>query len=198
MDKSLLKKVLASVLLLVALGYVGNLYVLKPKKEQITRLDREIKNVTLKIEKGKKALRREKALTKEIAALEAKLETMKSVLPTKEEIPGLIREISRLGYYNRINYALFQPGREVVKADQGYAILAIRLEFKAFYPQLISLLSGISKMERLVKPVTLKVLYASKGRKVVLENPHLMVKCVLETYRYVPLQKVKEKKGGKK
>ena len=198
MDKDLLKKVLITIVLLVALGYAGNMYVLKPKKEHIVRLDREIKSVTLRIEKGRRALRREKALSREIAELEAKLETMRAVLPTKEEIPGLIREVSRLGYYNRINYALFQPGKEVVKADQGYAILAIKLEFKAFYPQLVSLLSGISKMERLVKPVTLEVGYVSRGRKVIPENPRLMVKCTLETYRYMPLQKRKGKEGGEK
>ena len=196
MDKGLLKKLAAVLVLLVALGYGGNMYLLAPRRERIARLDRELKEVSLKIAKAKKAMKKAQELQKEIAALEKKLEVMKAVLPTKEEIPGLIREVSRLGYYNRINYALFKPGREDIVAEKGYAVLPINLEFEASYPQLVSLLNGVAKMERLVKPVFLSVAYASKGKKVVPENPLLKVKCVLETYRYVPVEK--GKKGGKK
>ncbi len=198
MDKNLIKKVAVVLVVIVALGYLGNMYILKPKRDRIAALDKEIKAATLKIEKAREALKKAKALAREIAELEKKLDVMKAVLPTKEEIPGLIREVSKLGYYNRINYALFKPGREVVKADQGYAVLSINLEFKAFYPQLVSLLNGVSKMERLVKPVSLNVTYASKNRKAVPKNPQLKVKCTLETYRYIPLKEGKGKKGGKK
>ena len=199
MDKDLLKKVLVLVVLLAVLGYVGNMYLLAPKRERIAHLDKEIKDVTLKIEKAKRSMRRAKALEREVAELEKKLEVMKAVLPTKEEIPGLIREISKLGYYNRINYALFQPGQEKIIAEKNYAVMPIRLEFQASYPQLVSLLNGVARMERLVKPVSLMVAYASKNRKVVLENPQLKVKCILETYRYVPVKKGKKGgKGGKK
>ncbi len=196
MDKGLLKKIAVVVVLLAALGYLGNMYLLAPKRQRIAQLEKEIKEVTLKIEKAKKSMRRAKALEREVAELEKKLEVMKAVLPTKEEIPGLIREVSKLGYYNRINYALFQPGKEKVMAEKNYAVMPIRLEFEASYPQLVSLLSGVAKMERLVKPVSLAVAYASRNKKVVTENPQLKVKCVLETYRYVRVEK--GKKGGKR
>jgi len=196
MDRDLVKKVAITVILLVGLGYVGSVYLLGPKRQRLKNLDKEIVSVTSKIDKCKEALKREAALKREVAELAKRFEEIKSVLPTEEEIPGLIRQISKLGYYNRVSYTLFKPGKEKVVADEGYAAIGISLEFQASYPQLVSIVRGISGMERVVKPVAMKVVYARK--KGVLENPSLKVKCTLKTYRYVPSTQGKDKHGKKR
>ncbi len=196
MDRDLLKKVMVAVIFLVGLGYVGNVYLLGPKKRRLSALDKGIVSVSRKIEKCNEALKREDALKREVAELEKKFEEIKSVLPTEEEIPGLIRQVSKLGYYNRVSYTLFKPGKEKVISDKGYAALGINLEFQASYPQLVSIIRGISAMERVVKPVAMKVVCVQK--RGVLENPSLKVKCTLETYRYVPSTQGKDKHGRKR
>ncbi len=196
MDRDLVKKVAITVILLVGLGYAGNVYLLGPKRRRLKTLDKEIVSATRKLEKCKEALEREEALKREVAELEKRFEEIKTVLPTEEEIPGLIRQVSKLGYYNRVSYTLFKPGKEKVVADKRYAALSISLEFQASYPQLVSIVSGISGMERVVKPVAMEVVYAQ--RRGALENPSLKVKCTLETYRYVPSTQGKDKHGKKR
>lgn len=196
MDKDLMKKVAITVILLVGLGYVGNIYILEPKRQRIKNLDKQIASVIRNIDKCRKAMRREATLKREVADLEKRFEKIKSVLPTEEEIPGLIRQISKLGYYNRVKYTLFKPGKEKLMADKGYAAFDINLEFLASYPQLVSIVRGISSMERVVKPVAMKVVYAQRSK--VLENPPLKVKCTLETYKYLPPTNGKDKHEKKR
>jgi len=196
MDRDLVKKVAIAVILLVGLGYVGSEYLLGPQRRRLKNLDKDIASVTRNIEKSKKALKREAALNREVAELAKRFEEIKSVLPTEEEIPGLIRQVSKLGYYNRVRYTLFKPGKQKVVADKGYAALDINLEFQASYPQLVSIVRGISGMERVVKPVAMKVVYAKRSG--VLENTPLKVKCTLETYKYLPSTQGKDKHGEKR
>jgi Tfp pilus assembly protein PilO len=178
----LLKKVGLVLVILVSLSYVGYKYVLIPKKERIRALDKSISKVTLEIEKTKKFIKKVELLEREVEQLDRKFEVMKSVLPTKEELPGLIRKISQLGYHNRINYTLFKPGKETVVKDKGYAKFVVDLEFRASYANIKSLIRGFSSMNRLIKPVTMRVSYARKGLQ---RSPTLGVKCTLETYRYL-------------
>jgi len=183
MDRDFVKKVAVTVILLMGLWCVGYLYLLGPQRQRLKNLDKEIASVIMNIEKSKKAQKREAALRKEVMELEERLEKIKSVLPTEDEIPGLIRQISKLGYYNRVVYTLFKPGKQKIVADKGYAAFDINLEFQASYPQLVSIVRGIASMERVVKPVAMKVVYA-KNRKVQNNTP-LKVSCTLETYRYL-------------
>ncbi len=193
MDKELFKKVVIAILVMVCFGYVGNIYLLGSKRRRVKSLEEEIVSVVREIEKCRKAQKREEALKQEVADLERRFEVIKAVLPKEDEIPGLIRQVSKLAYYNRVDYTLFKRGKEKV-TNKGYATLDIAIEFRGSYPQLVSIVRGVSGMKRLVKPVVMKVAYAQK--KAVLENPLLKVKCMLETYRYVPVSK-REGKHGK-
>lgn len=193
MDRVFVRNLIITLVLMIGLTYVGHIYILSPKTSEVKRLRKSIVEVSKKIAKAKESMKKAEALEREVAKLEQRLEKLKSILPTAEEMPGLIRQVSKQGYYNRINFDLFKPGKEKVIAEQHYAVLDIDLEFKTSYPQLISLVRGISGLERLIKPTSLSV----KTKQIAGVNPQLDVKCTLETYRYIPEAKEVKKRGGK-
>jgi len=193
MDRVSMRNVIITVVLMIGLTYVGYIYLLSPKAKEVKKLKREIARVDKEITKAKKAQRRAETLKREVAKMEQKLEELKAILPTAEEMPILIREVSKQGYYNRITFDLFKPGKEKIIPEQRYAALDINLEFKTSYPQLVSLMRGISQLERLIKPTSLSI----KTKQFSSENPLLDVKCTLETYRYVAGSEKGGTHGGK-
>ncbi len=173
-----LKKILAALVLAAAVVYLGNTYLLGPKRETIRKVVAEREKLDKEIARLRAAQKRVAVIEKEIGQLQAQLDQLKGILPSRKEIPQLLRQVPRLGYYNGIVFNIFRPGR--VSVGKIYGTLPVSITFTCTYPQLASLITGITSLERLIKPISLKV--TSKSTMAV--NPLLSVSCTLATYWY--------------
>jgi len=173
-----LKKILAALVLAAAIVYLGNTYLLEPKREVIKKVVAEREQLDKDIARLRAAQKRVAVIEKEIGQLQSQLDQLKGILPSQKEIPQLLRQVPKLGYYNGIVFNIFRPGR--VTGGKIYATLPVSLTFSCSYPQLVSLMRGITSLERLIKPTSLKV--TSKSTLAV--NPLLSVSCTLATYWY--------------
>ncbi len=172
------KKILAALVLAAAVVYLGNTYLLEPKRQTIKKVKTEREKMEKEIARLKAAQKRVAVIEKEIAQLQLQLDQLKGILPSRKEIPQLLRQVPKLGYYNGIVFNIFKPGRQTV--GEIYGTLPVSLSFSCTYPQLVSLMRGITSLERLIKPTSLKV--TSKSTMGI--NPRLAVSCTLATYWY--------------
>ncbi len=173
-----LKKILAAVVLAAAIVYLGNTYLLEPKRKEIRKVTAEREKIEKEIARLKVAQKKMMAIEKEIAKLQMQLDQLKGILPSQKEIPQLLRQVPRLGYYNGIVFNIFRPGKQTV--GKIYGTLPVSISFSCTYPQLVSLIRGITSLERLIKPVSLKI----TSRSTMGVNPPLSVSCTLATYWY--------------
>ena len=172
------KKIVAALVLAAAIVYLGNTYLLEPKRATIKKVKTEREKLEKEIARLKAAQRRVAVIEKEIEQLQAQLDQLKGILPSQKEIPQLLRQVPKLGYYNGIVFNMFKPGKQSV--GEIYGTLPVSINFSCTYPQLVSLIRGITSLERLIKPTSLNI----TSRSTLSINPRLSVSCTLETYWY--------------
>ena len=173
-----LKKILAALVLVVAVVYLGNTYLLEPKRETIKKVRAEREKLDKDIARLRAAQKRVAMIEKDISQLQVQLDQLKGILPSRKEIPQLLRQVPKIGYYNGITFNIFRPGR--VSVGKIYGTLPVSLTFSCTYPQLVSLMRGVTSLERLIKPIQLNI----RSKSTMGINPMLSVSCTLATYWY--------------
>ncbi len=173
-----LKRILVGLLLGVAIVYLGNTYLLEPKRVAIRKVITEREKIDKEIARLKAAQKRVAEIEKEIAQLQIQLDRLKGILPSRKDIPKLLRQVPKLGAENEIVFDIFKPAGE--RAGSIYGALSMSLNFTCTYEQLVSLMKGITSLERLIKPTHITI----KSKSAMSLDPELAVSCTLETYWY--------------
>ena len=103
-------------------------------------------------------------------------------LPAKNEMPGLLEEISKTGVASGLKFELFAPQAEV-KHD-FYIELPIKITVVGTYMQLALFLSRVAQMHRIVTLHEFSISGAtSKDNKTVSED-ELVMNITAKIYRY--------------
>ncbi len=118
-------------------------------------------------------------LKQQLAQMELMLQQMLRQLPSKNEMPDLIVDISQTALATGISNELFQPGAETAK--EFYAEKPIALRLVGTYHQFGAFVSGVASLPRVVIMTMHDISLTPKAGK-----PGLLVLSgTVKTYRYL-------------
>ncbi|WP_395374939.1 type 4a pilus biogenesis protein PilO [Marinicella sp. W31] len=174
-------KIIALVFLIALIVGAGFFLLIKEKRENLEGRVKEEKTLRdTYTYKYKKAAQLE-AYRKQLADMEIILQSMLKQLPSKNEMPDLIVDISQTALASGIDNELFEPGPE--KIQNFYAEKPITLRMIGSYHEFGRFVSGVASLPRVViltmNDISLKpVGDATAGGKLLLEG-------TAKTYRYL-------------
>ncbi|HHH84987.1 MAG TPA: hypothetical protein ENL15_03420 [Firmicutes bacterium] len=182
------QKILFGILAGIIAIIVFYFYVLGPQRQQIGDLKQ-------KIEKEKMEVKRLVALSKKIPDLQAELDSKKEEiarisksLPTKQEIPTLLRQITDASQQAGITLTYFNPGRLDAKGD--YLEFKVDIQLEGTYHKVGYFLSQLSHLSRIINVGNLKI-----TRLPTVDENTINVKLDLVAYVYNQTQGEKSGKG---
>lgn len=144
------KAIKISVLLafsLVVFG-VGYYLVIKPDIEQYNTLSLKEDSLKAEFEKLQRQASSLFAYRKQMAMMEDRFGNMLKQLPTQNEMPGLLEDISKTGIASGLTFELFAPSPEIL--HDFYIELPIQIIVIGNYHQLALFLSRVAEMSRIV------------------------------------------------
>jgi len=118
-------------------------------------------------------------LKQQLAQMELMLQQMLRQLPSKNEMPDLIVDVSQTALATGISNELFQPGQEL--AREFYAEKPINLRMVGTYHQFGAFVSGVASLPRVVIMTMHNISLTPRAGK-----PGLLVlQGTIKTYRYL-------------
>ena len=144
----------------------------KQKTARLENLQREIR--ALEVTANKLA-----EFQREVALLEAKLETLKRILPPEKETPDLMRKVQSLASQSSLLIKTFTPGQTVNK--EFYQEWPINMAVEGNYHNLGIFFDRVGRLSRLVNIGNIKI--ASRNEQTVSNT--ITATCVATTFVYV-------------
>ncbi len=183
-DLTVAQKVLLFAGTLFFMGAAFYLLQFQSQLNTVSELDGQISSQQRVLANLKACAVRVKALNIEIARSRKELKTLLRLLPDQKEIPALLDSVSRLGAYVGLENILFQPEPEVL--HQFYATIPVQLDLVGTFDDLGVFLDSVSKLDRILKVESLRLVRKSKD-----QTPLLQVTCEIVTYRFLnkPMKK---------
>jgi type IV pilus assembly protein PilO len=144
----------------------------KQKTARLENLQREIR--ALEVTANKLA-----EFQREVALLEAKLETLKRILPPEKETPDLMRKVQSLASQSSLLIKTFTPGQTVNK--EFYQEWPINMSVEGNYHNLGIFFDRVGRLSRLVNIGNIKI--SSRSQQTVSNT--ITANCVATTFVYV-------------
>jgi type IV pilus assembly protein PilO len=144
----------------------------KQKTARLESLQREIR--ALEVTANKLA-----EFQREVALLEAKLETLKRILPPEKETPDLMRKVQSLASQSSLLIKTFTPGQTVNK--EFYQEWPINMSVEGNYHNLGIFFDRVGRLSRLVNIGNIKI--SSRGEQTVSNT--ITASCVATTFVYL-------------
>ena len=130
-------------------------------------------------------------LKQQLAQMELMLQQMLRQLPSKNEMPDLIVDVSQTALATGISNELFQPGPE--NAKEFYAEKPINLRMVGTYHQFGAFVSGVASLPRVVIMTMHNISLTPRAGK-----PGLLVlQGTIKTYRYLDDEEMAAAGGAK-
>lgn len=118
-------------------------------------------------------------LKQQLAQMEVMLQQMLRQLPSKNEMPDLIVDVSQTALASGINNELFQPGAETML--EFYAEKPIALRMAGTYHQFGAFVSGVASLPRVVIMTMHDISLKPRGEG----DQTLVLEGTVKTYRYL-------------
>jgi type IV pilus assembly protein PilO len=141
----------------VGVGIVA-LYVTQlmlPLWESKGNLERELQRLQTDLNQKRMIAADRSKLEREIKDLERQLEVALVKLPEEKEIPKLLTQVNTLGQQIGLEFLLFRPGTPATRGF--YAEVPIDIKVEGDYHSLGLFLDRVSKLERIVNVVDLRI-----------------------------------------
>ncbi|CAM2996133.1 type 4a pilus biogenesis protein PilO [Legionella worsleiensis] len=166
-------------LMIIALGYF---LIIKANFEQYDTLQAQETTLRAEFEKKEHQASNLKAYQNQLLLMNERFGAMLKQLPAKNEMPGLLEEISKTGVESGLKFELFAPQAEVV--HDFYIELPIKITVVGTYMQLAVFLSRVAEMNRIVTLHEFSIQgKSSKDSKTVSED-ELVMNITAKIYRY--------------
>lgn len=175
-------KVLSCVAAFLIPALLFYFFMYQPQADRILSLNNQIKVSSQELQTVQRAARDLPRHQKQFAEIQQKFEEMAVLLPTSQEIPDLLRNISDLGRRAGLDFLSFVPGAEIPK--DFYAEIPVDIRIKGPYHNLGSFLDAVSKLERIVTVNNISMDKAGEEGSEILLNSS----CRLLTYRFTNVQ----------
>jgi type IV pilus assembly protein PilO len=183
-------KMAACVVLIAVL--VGATWYMKvsAQREELAGLEAKEKTLRAEFEDKQGRAANLEPLKQQLAQMELMLQQMLRQLPSKNEMPDLIVDVSQTALATGISNELFQPGPETAK--EFYAEKPISLRMVGTYHQFGAFVSGVASLPRVVIMTMHNISLTPRAGK-----PGLLVLSgTIRTYRYLDDEEIA--KGGSK
>ena len=182
----------ACILLLAII--VGLAWYLFVSDQRLTLQSEEATELTLREEfQGKQGRAANlEPLKQQLAQMEVMLQQMLRQLPSKNEMPDLIVDISQTALAAGINNELFQPGAESQR--EFYAEKPIQLRMVGTYHQFGAFVSGVASLPRVVIMTMHDISLQPRDGK----DGTLVLSGTVKTYRYLDDEESNTTAGGAK
>lgn len=144
----------------------------KKKAARLESLEKEIRALEVTANKLQEFQR-------EVALLEARLETLKRILPQTKETPDLMRKIQALASQSNLLIKKFNPGTPISK--EFYQEWPINVEVEGTYHNLGMFFDRVGRLPRLVNVGNLKI----KSQQKQTASNTINAACVATTFVYV-------------
>jgi type IV pilus assembly protein PilO len=131
----------------LALLYI---YVYTPLAEQESALSAQLAEKTRKLAEAKALARKLPYLKRRCALLKQQLAIAERMLPSKEEVPALLREITLIGNRTEIEFLRFSPRESEVK--MYYEEIPIDVTVTGKYHAIGAFLQQIGALHRIIIP----------------------------------------------
>lgn len=165
--------------LIVFLGYW---LIAKGNFEQFESLENQ--EVTLKadFETKQRQAANLQAYRNQLVQMNERFGAMLKQLPAKNEMPGLLEEISKTGIASGLKFELFAPQKEV--EHDFYIELPIKITVQGTYFQLAMFLSRVAEMNRIVTLHEFSIEGVSSEDKKTVSEDELVMNITAKIYRY--------------
>lgn len=171
--------VLVIALLIIGLGYW---VIIKSNFEQLDTLTLQEATLKTAFESKQHQAANLQAYRNQLQLMNERFGTMLKQLPAKNEMPGLLEEISKTGVTVGLKFELFAPQPEI-KHD-FYIELPIKITVVGTYMQLATFLSRVAEMSRIVTLHEFSISgLTSKDNKMISEDV-LLMNITAKIYRY--------------
>lgn len=175
--KELKYSVCISVIFLILLG--AWFFMIKDKRDEMLRL--ELEEAALRVDFENKQVRASnlEPLKQQLVQMELILQQMLRQLPSKNEMPDLIVDVSQQALQSGITNELFQPGPETPR--EFYAEKPISIRMVGNYHQFGAFMSGVASLPRVVIMTMHDISLKPRGAN----NEFLEMAGTIKTYRYL-------------
>jgi type IV pilus assembly protein PilO len=163
------------VLGLVLIGGFYWFYVIPNQAEMLTR-EQKLAALRVNIAKGSATANQLNQFRQQVAELEARLESLKAVLPEQKDVADLLRRIQTLATQSNLAIRGFKPAPSVTK--QLHAEWPIALQLDGTYHNLGMFFDRVSKFSRIINVSNIAIRAKEKPEP----NSTITVDCVATTF----------------
>jgi type IV pilus assembly protein PilO len=134
----------------ISLGLAGAFYYFVEQKKQVAleAQARELSDIRGRISKGQAMARQLPEFKKEIGTLEARLASLKSILPDERDVGDLLRRVQTLATQSNLQVRGFRP--QAITTKEMHAEWPIALQLEGNYHNLGLFLDRVSKFPRII------------------------------------------------
>jgi len=181
--------------LLIAGGILGALwgcfvwFLFMPQKEQLTKLQGDLRTAQSKLARLKNVGKNLRAFKRKYEATELEFKNALKLLPDKKEIPTLLSSISNLGAQSGLEFFLFQPQNELPR--NFYAEIPLKLEVAGPFHNVATFFDKVSRLSRIVNIGDIKMT-TMKDAKTQSDIVILRTGCTATTYKFIETKKEPE------
>jgi type IV pilus assembly protein PilO len=163
-------------LIIVGVAYVA---LLQPQIAVVDQLRPELAGLQREVAQNRTILADLMKFRREVAELEARLNTLKDRLPSEREMPALYRTLSDAAAASGLGMSLFQP--RPVTTHEVYTEIPISVTGEAGYHQVGEFLEKVARFPRVVTVSEMKMSTGPRARIAVKAD------LILATYMYRPI-----------
>ncbi|MBF0202927.1 MAG: type 4a pilus biogenesis protein PilO [Desulfamplus sp.] len=189
---SRLHRVIICIVTIAIMGGGYYYFVLMPKIDEITTLEKNHNKLSLDLEKYKKKAMMLEEFRKKQRDKENEFYKALAELPDAKEIPSLLTAVSQSGNESGLEFLLFKPEAEQTK--DFYAEIPVSINVRGGYHQIAQFFDRVSQLSRIVNIRNIVINYAQG-------QGNLTASCRAITYRFIEkfeTDKVEVEKGSKK
>ena len=184
-------KLVVCVLLVIFLVGLTWYFKVSSQREELEGLQGQEKNLRAEFEDKQGRAANLEPLKQQLAQMELMLQQMLRQLPSKNEMPDLIVDVSQTALATGISNELFQPGPETAK--EFYAEKPINLRMVGTYHQFGAFVSGVASLPRVVILTMHDISLRPKNAKDTIgNNIPLELAGTVKTYRYLDEEEAAE------
>ena len=162
----------------IALGVGGAFYYFyeMPQQVQITAQAKELSDIRGRISKGQAMARQLPEFRKEIGTLEARLESLKPILPDERDVGELLRRVQTLATQSNLVVRGFKPMG--ITTRELHAEWPISLELEGTYHNLGLFLDRVSKFPRIINVSGMSI----QGKNEAQSTATIAITCTATTF----------------
>ena len=150
-------------------------YAVPTQAEMVTR-QQKLDALRVTIAKGSATANQLNQFRQQVAELEARLESLKAVLPEQKDVADLLRRIETLARQSNLAIQGFKPAPSVTK--QLHAEWPIALQLDGTYHNLAMFFDRVSKFSRIINVSNITI----RGKEKPQPNSTISVDCVATTF----------------